>query len=65
MSEFRKLSEYTDGKENKTSQVYITQSGNSKYMVLLYAAVTDYNEAVFFDKIDDAEDCAEDWVMIK
>jgi hypothetical protein len=34
-------------------------------MVLLYAALTDYNEAVFFDKINDAEDCAEDWVMIK
>jgi hypothetical protein len=63
MSEFRKLSEYADGKENKTSQVYITQSGNSKYMVLLYAAVTDYNEAVFFDDEQRAEDFAEDWVL--
>jgi hypothetical protein len=65
MSEFRKLSEYSDGEENKTSQIYITQSGNSKYMVLLYEAQTDYNEAMFFDNEDDAEDCAEDWVMIK
>jgi hypothetical protein len=64
MSEFRKLSEYTDGKENKTSQVYVTQSGNSKYMVLLYAAVTDYNEAVFFDNEQTAENFAEDWVLI-
>jgi hypothetical protein len=64
MSEFRKLSEYTDGKENKTSQVYITQSGNSKYMVLLYATVTDYNEAVFFDNEQTAENFAEDWVLI-
>ena len=65
MSEFRKLSEFTDGKENKTSQVYITQNGNSRYMVLLYVAETDYNEAVFFDDEQKAEDCAEDWVMIK
>ena len=64
MSEFRKLSEYTDGKENKTSQVYVTQSGNSKYMVLLYAAVTDYNEAVFFDNEQTAENFAEDWVLL-
>jgi hypothetical protein len=63
MSEFRKLSEYADGKENKTSQVYITQSGNSRYMVLLYIAVTDYNEAVFFDDEQRAEDFAEDWVL--
>jgi hypothetical protein len=62
MSEFRKLSEYTDGKENKTSQVYITE-GNSRYMVLLYIAVTDYNEAVFFDDEQRAEDFAEDWVL--
>jgi len=62
MSEFKKLSEYTDGKENKTSQVYIAE-GNSRYMVLLYAAVTDYNEAVFFDDEQRAEDFAEDWVL--
>ena len=64
MSEFRKLSEYTDGKENKTSQVYITQNGNSRYMVLLYVAETNYNEAVFFDNEQTAENFAEDWVLI-
>lgn len=62
MSEFKKLSEYTDGKDNKTSQVYIIK-GNSRYMVLLYVAVTDYNEAVFFDDEQRAEDFAEDWVL--
>ena len=62
MSEFIKLSEYTDGKQNKTSRVYIT-AGNSRYMVLLYAAETDYNEAVFFDDEQKAEDFAEDWVL--
>lgn len=64
MSEFKKLSEYTDGKENKTSQVYITQNENSRYMVLLYVAETNYNEAVFFDNERKAEDFAEDWVLI-
>jgi hypothetical protein len=64
MSEFRKLSEYTDEKENKTSQVYITQNENSRYMVLLYVAETNYNEAVFFDNERKAEDFAEDWVLI-
>lgn len=63
MSEFKKLSEFTDG-HNKTGQVYLTE-GNSRYMVLLYEAETDYNEAMFFDNEDDAEDCAEDWVTIK
>jgi hypothetical protein len=64
MSEFRKLSEYTDEKENKTSQVYVTQNDNSRYMVLLYVAETNYNEAVFFDNERKAEDFAEDWVLI-
>ena len=64
MSEFKKLSEYTDGLENKTSQVYLTE-GNSRYMVLLYVATTDYNEAVFFDDEQRAEDFAEDWVLRK
>jgi hypothetical protein len=32
-------------------------------MVLLYIAVTDYNEAVFFDDEQRAEDFAEDWVL--
>jgi hypothetical protein len=63
MSEFKKLSEFTDGC-NRTGQVYLTE-GNVRYMVLLYEAETDYNEAKFFDNEDDAEDCAEDWVMIK
>jgi hypothetical protein len=63
MSEFRKLSEFTDG-YNRTGQVYLTE-GNSRYMVLLYEAQSDYNEAMFFDNEDDADDCAEDWVMIK
>lgn len=63
MSEFRKLSEFTDG-YNRTGQVYLTE-GNSRYMVLLYEAQSDYNEAVFFNNEDDAEDCAENWVMIK
>ena len=63
MSEFRKLSEFTDGR-NRTGQVYLTE-GNSRYMVLLYEAQSDYNEAMFFDNEDDADDCAEDWVMIK
>ena len=62
MSEFKKLSEYTDGKDNKTTQVYITQNGN--YMVLLYVAKTNYNEAVFFDDEQKAEDFAEDWVLL-
>ena len=64
MSEFRKLSEYTDGKENKISQVYVTQNENSRYMVFLYVAETNYNEAVFFDNERKAEDFAEDWVLI-
>ena len=63
MNEFRKLSEFTDS-YNRTGQVYLTQ-GKNRYMVLLYEAQTDYNEAMFFDNEDDAEDCAEDWVMIK
>ena len=63
MSEFRKLSEFSDG-YNRTGQVYLTE-GNSRYMVLLYEAQSDYNEAVFFNNEDDAEDCAENWVMIK
>lgn len=61
MSEFRKLSEFTDN-HNRTGQVYLTR-GRNRYMVLLYESQTDYNEAMFFDNEDDAEDCAENWVM--
>lgn len=62
MSEFKKLSEYTDG-YNRTGQVYLTGVGKSRFMALLYEAETDYNDAQYFDTEEDAEICAENWVM--
>jgi hypothetical protein len=64
MSEFKKLSEYTDG-HNRTGQVYLTGVGKSRFMALLYEAETDYNDAKYFINEQDAEDCAENWVMNK
>jgi len=63
MSEFIKLSEYFDGSANKTSQVYKTEKNRDRYMVLFYRAEDDFNEAKFFDDIEDAQDSAEDWVQ--
>lgn len=63
MSEFIKLSEYFDGSDNKTSQVCKTASDPNKYMVLFYRAEDDFNEAKFFDDLEDAQDSAEDWVQ--
>jgi predicted ATPase len=64
MSEFVKLSEYFDGFANKTSQVYKTEKDRDRYMVLFYRAEDDFNEAKFFDDIEDAQDSAEDWVQV-
>ena len=64
MSEFIKLSEYFDGSANKTSQVYKTEKNRDRYMVLFYRAEDDFNEAKFFDDIEDAQDSAEDWVQV-
>jgi len=63
MSEFIKLSEYFDDSANKTSQVYKTEKNRDRYMVLFYRAEDDFNEAKFFDDIEDAQDSAEDWVQ--
>ena len=63
MSEFIKLSEYFDGSANKTSQLYKTEKNRDRYMVLFYRAEDDFNEAKFFDDIEDAQDSAEDWVQ--
>jgi len=63
MSEFIKLSEYFDGSANKTSQVYKTEKNRDRYMVLFYRAEDDFNEAKFFDDIEDAQDSAEDWIQ--
>ena len=48
---------------NRTGQVYLTDVGKSRFMALLYEAETDYNDAKYFDREEDAEICAEDWVM--
>ena len=64
MNEFVKLSEYFDGFANKTSQVYKTEKNRDRYMVLFYRAEDDFNEAKFFDDIEDAQDSAEDWVQV-
>jgi hypothetical protein len=64
MNEFVKLSEYFDGFANKTSQVYKTEKDRDRYMVLFYRAEDDFNEAKFFDDIEDAQDSAEDWVQV-
>jgi len=67
MSDFIKLSEYSDDIQNKTGQVYVQYTsegnGNKRYMVLLCAALVQYNEAVFFDNEQEAENFAEEWVM--
>ena len=55
--------EYFDGSANKTSQVYKTEKNRDRYMVLFYRAEDDFNEAKFFDDIEDAQDSAEDWVQ--
>ena len=64
MNEFVKLSEYFDGFANKTSQVYKTEKDRDRYMVLFYRAEDDFNEAKFFDDLEDAQDSAEDWVQV-
>ena len=64
MNEFVKLSEYFDGFANKTSQVYKTEKDRDRYMVLFYRAEDDFNEAKFFEDIEDAQDSAEDWVQV-
>jgi predicted ATPase len=64
MNDFVKLSEYFDGFANKTSQVYKTEKDRDRYMVLFYRAEDDFNEAKFFDDIEDAQDSAEDWVGV-
>jgi predicted ATPase len=64
MNDFVKLSEYFDGFANKTSQVYKTEKDRDRYMVLFYRAEDDFNEAKFFDDLEDAQDSAEDWVGV-
>ena len=64
MNEFVKLSEYFDGFANKTSQVYKTEKDRDRYMVLFYRAEDDFNEAKFFDDLEDAQDSDEDWVQV-
>lgn len=58
---FKKLHEFTDG--NRTGQVFFTNIGNNRFLALLYEAETDYNDAKYFTTEQDAEDCAEDWVI--
>jgi hypothetical protein len=58
---FKKLHEFTDG--NRTGQVFFTDIGNNRFMALLYQADLDYNDAKYFINEQDAEDCAENWVM--
>ena len=60
-NEFKKLHEFTDG--NRTGQVFFTDIGNNRFMALLYQADLDYNDAKYFETEQDAEDCAEDWVL--
>jgi hypothetical protein len=60
--QLKALHEFTDG--NRTGQVFLTE-GKNRYMVLLYQADLDYNEAHYFASEEDAEICAEDWVLIK
>lgn len=62
MDKLKKLHEYTDG-YNRTGQVYLSDVGRLRFMALLYEAETDYNDAKYFDREEDAENCAEDWVM--
>ena len=58
---FKKLHEFTDG--NRTGQVFLTGIGRSRFMALLYQADLDYNDAKYFETEQDAEDCAENWVL--
>ena len=60
-SVFKKLHEFTDG--NKTGQVFFTDIGKHRFMALLYRADLDYNDAQYFTNEEDAENCAEDWVL--
>jgi hypothetical protein len=60
MKKLKPLSEYTDG--NRTGQVFLTE-GKNRYMALLFQADLDYNEAHYFNNEEDAEICAEDWVL--
>ena len=60
--DFKKLHEFTDG--NRTGQVFLTE-GKNRYMALLFQADLDYNEAHYFNNEEDAEICAEDWVLKK
>lgn len=53
------LSEYQSGTKN--ARVYKTANG--EWGVLLYDASDDYNEFKSFPSEQDAEDCAEDWVL--
>jgi predicted component of type VI protein secretion system len=62
-SVFKKLHEFTDG--NKTGQVFFTNIGKHRFMALLYQADLDYNDAKYFETEQDAEDCAENWVLKK
>ena len=58
---FKKLHEFTDG--NRTGQVFLTDIGRHRFIALLYEAETDYNDAKYFTTEEDAEICAEDWVL--
>ena len=62
------LTEFTE--DNRNARVYYIQrqdnlAGKGKFMVLLFQSNIDYNEAKFFNNEDDANDCAEDWVLKK
>ena len=59
--QLKALHEFTDG--NRTGQVFLTDIGNYRFMALLYQADLDYNDAQYFTTEQDAEDCAENWVM--
>ena len=56
------LHQFTDN--NRTAEVY-ESNGNHKFMVLLYIADIDYNSVKYFNDEQEAENCAEDWVLIK
>jgi hypothetical protein len=53
---------FTDN--NRTAEVFKTD-GKHKFMVLLYIADIDYNSVKYFNDEQEAENCAEDWVLIK
>lgn len=63
MSEFVKLSEYSSYFGDKTATVFKTHTESSRYMVLFCRIEDDFDEAKFFDDIEEAQNSSEDWVQ--